>query len=173
MCVRCMSATDPDQQVKPIVLHVNCIWPTNFRGQTHCDTHTRARAHTCKRTQLHRYAETDSREVRKVNKYLLFFDFSFCARSLSFQISNCLSFTMSSSCLQVTAMTVQSHSYDTSQSLFLAKCHRMKWQQMQRPWNKYKNALRRWEEQSGKDKFKKMQIYELVRMSHAKQMSKT
>lgn len=115
LCV--CACTGSDQWVTQIVFHVKCIWPTHPRGHIHWDTHTDT--HTC--TVLHSSAETDSEGGRKVNRSLLFFFFfaiSFCACSLHLPSPP----TVFHSVLNLSA----GHSYDTSKSLLLAKCQRMK-----------------------------------------------
>lgn len=149
----------------PIVFHVRCIWPLHPTGQTHWDTHTRIH----KQTHLHSYAETDRGGKTKINRSLLFLPFH-SVHALSLFLP--LQLSVFHNVLNLSA----GHSCDTSKSLLLAKCQRMKWQQTHRPWNKYRNVFWKCEAQGRKDKVRKTQICNLEdqsKMQRCKKMSKT
>ncbi len=135
----------------PVRQHRLCstsnVFDLRIPGGRYTDTYTQTHTHT------HTYSETDSEGERKVNRSPLSFTISFCA--CSFRLSTPP--TVFHNVLDPSA----GHSEDTSKSLLLAKCQRMKWQQTQAPWNKYRNVCRRWEEQSRKDKVRNMQIYNM------------
>lgn len=124
--------------------------PRGRRAQTqHLHTHTH--------THLHSYARADRQGVRKVNTSLFLPFHSVPARSL-FPL---LQVSIFHNVLNLSA----GHRCGTSKSLLLAnyeRYERMKWQQTQAPWNKYRNArCVRWEKRSRKGEVGEMLVYDL------------